>query len=404
MPFARETLTQLQADVWANIATRMPGSAPYQRGTVENVLGTVFAGFQNDQLGETDWVSKEAVPWTADGEFQVGWGALKGVQLQGPVAAQLNYQFTGNPGATVYSASTVSIGNVVYTVAAGGEIGGDNTLTCLIVCQQAGSIGNQPTGAAGALSPETAGVATAGAVVSTAVNGTDLETSSHFQTRINQAWANPPQGGDLADYVGWVENNVPAVTRCWSTGPAGNGPGMGMGPGTVTVFACIDDQNHTNGILNGTNGVSQYDARNTGTGGPYPIATGDQLDIANALYPLQPAGAFVFVASPTGVALNIALQEVPANATLRSAITAAVQGLLLREAAPVGVQTVQTMSDGTLAIVNGGTIDIDHLQAAIAAVPGLNDFVMTSPGPADIVLNTFGQLSLPGTISYSNPS
>lgn len=399
MPFARETLSELQQGAWANIATRMPGSAPYQRGTVENVIGTVLAGFQNDQLGYNDWISQEAVPFTADGEFQVGWGGLKGVKLEGPQPAQGNYTFAGNPGAPVYAAATVTINGLLYTIPVGGAIGEGGTLTCQIVCQSAGSVGNSPSGTPGALTSPMSGVSIAGVVAANGLSGgTDLETPSHFGTRINQAWASPPQGGALTDYPQWVLANVPAVTRCWSAGPAIEGPG------SATVFACIDDALHENGLLNGTNGVSQYDPRNTGSGGAWPIATGDQLTIANALYPLQPAGALVFVASPTGVALNIALQEVPDNATIRGAITAAVQGLLLREASPVGVQVVQTMPDNSLTIVSGGTIDIDHLEAAIAAAPGLNDFVMTSPGPGDIVLSGNGSLSVPGAITYSNPS
>ena len=398
MPFARDTLSEIQATTLANIATRMSGSAPYQRGTVENVLGTVFAGFQNDQYAETDWISKEAVPYTADGEFQIGWGALRDITLEEPTPAALNFTFSGNPGATVFSASTVTRPDgVVYTVPIGGSIGGGGTLTCLIVCQQAGSIGNCAVATPMNLSPETAGVDTAGVVASTTIVGTDQETSAHFATRSNEAWANPPQGGDLADYVTWVGETVrTAVTRCWSAGPSL------MGAGTVTVFACIDDANHTNGLLNGTNGYSTSDPRAGNSA--YPYATGDQLAIANALYPLQPAAAMVFVATPTGVALNIALQEVPDDPVIRPAIAAAVQGLLLREAAPVGVQTVQTLANGSLTIVSGGTIDIDHLQAAIAAVPGLNDFVMTSPGPGDIVLSVNGQMSIPAAATYSNPS
>jgi len=392
MPFARENLSALQQDAWANIATRMPGSAPFQRGTVENVLGTVLAGFQNDQLGYTDWVAKEAVPWTADGEFQVGWGGLRDVTLNGPQRAQGNYTFSGNPGAPVYSASTVTINGQVYTVPVGGALGDTGALTCLVVAQAAGSVGNCAPGTPGSLVSPLSGVASTGVVASAGISGgTDLETSAHFGTRINQAWANPPQGGDLADYVTWAFDDVPAVTRAWSAGPAL------MGPGTVTVFFCIDDALHTNGLPIGSNGVSQYERR------PGTVATGDQLTLANALFPEQSAAAMVFAAAPTGVALNVALQEVPDDATIRGAITAAIAGLLLREASPVGCQVVQTLADGTRAIVNGGTIDIDHLQAAIAAVPGLNDFVMTSPS-ADVVLTVPGQISIPGAISYTNPS
>src|ERR1700681_1652895 len=120
MPYARETLSKLQQDAYANFATRMPGSAPYQRGTVENVLGLVMAGFQNDQYAQTDWISKEAVPRTANGELKNGWGGVRNILLDGPCATQLNYQILGIPGQPVYSASTVTRGDgTIYTVPVG---------------------------------------------------------------------------------------------------------------------------------------------------------------------------------------------------------------------------------------------------------------------------------------------
>ncbi|MFC7611718.1 baseplate J/gp47 family protein [Teichococcus aestuarii] len=97
----------------------------------------------------------------------------------------------------------------------------------------------------------------------------------------------PPQGGAVADYETWARA-VPGVTRAWI---APNG----MGAGTVVVYAMLDDaQAGAGGFPQGADGVAAAETRAT-------PATGDQLTIADALYPLRPATALVYVVAPTPI-------------------------------------------------------------------------------------------------------
>jgi uncharacterized phage protein gp47/JayE len=157
-----------------------------------------------------------------------------------------------------------------------------------------------------------------------------------------------------------------------------------MGAGTVTVYFMIDDQGHTSGIPVGTNGVSQYEPRDS-------AAVGDQLLVADHILPLRPVTALVYAAAPIATPLNLTIAEVPVDTTIRNGITAALKGFLLREASPGGA----TLAD----LTNGGTVRLSHLEAAIAAVPGLDHFVLTAPS-ADITVAT-GHINTPGTISYT---
>jgi uncharacterized phage protein gp47/JayE len=388
MPFARDTLSTLRSKVLSDIATRLPGSDPFVRRSPLGVLGTVVAGLQDSQFGYLDWQTKEAVPVTADGEYLIGWGSLRGVALEAAAAATGTASVAGaTPSSAIGDGLQLQRSDgALYTTVGSTTVAGDGTATVNVTASAAGSISNCTPGQTLSWVSPVAGLPETVTVVSLS-GGTDVETNEHYRTRMLQAWANPPQGGDLADYVKWCFDNVPAVTRCWAAGPTV------MGAGTVTVYFCIDDDSHTNGIPTGTNGVSQYESRDT-------AASGDQLAVGDAIYPLRPATALVYAAAPSGVALNITLAEVPNDATIRAGITAAVQGFLLREATPAGAQVIRRLANGSMTIETGGTLRLAHLEAAIAAVDGLDNFVMTSPA-ADVVLSVNGQLSTPGTITYT---
>lgn len=396
MPFARDTLSTLRGKALSALATRLPGSDPFVRRSPLGVMGMVLAGFQDAQFNYLDWQTRESVPFTSDGEYLLGWGSLRSVSLEGPTQASGTVSVAGGIPSSPIGAGlqlSRSDGTLYTTTGAGTTVAGDGTATVSVAANLKGANGNCTPGQVLTWSTPVSGLPET-VTVASITGGTDVETTEHFRSRMLEAWANPPQGGDLADYVKWVFDNVPEVTRCWVAGP------NVMGAGTVTVYFCIDDGTHSNGIPTGSNGVSQYEIR---TGAP-AAASGDQLLVADALYTLRAATAMVIAAAPTAVPLNISLQEVPADATIRAGITAAVEGLLLREASPCGVQVIRRLANGLLSIEAGGTIPKSHIEDAISAVPGLDHFVMTSPA-GDVVLSTNGQISTPnGTISYSSPS
>lgn len=378
MPFSRDTLTELRARILADIATRLPGSHPFQRRTALNVLGTVEAGLVDDQYGYADWVARMAVPFTCQGEYLDGWAALRNVRRRPAAFASGAVSVAGgNPGSVISSGVELSgNGGVLYRVTVGATVADDGTATLSVGAETPGAAGNAIAGAALNFVSPIAGVP--GTVtVASITGGSDLETDTALRTRMLAAWANPPQGGDLADFANWALA-VPGVTRAWAAGPTI------MGAGTVTVYFMLDDASHANGLPSGANGVSQYEPRD------WP-AVGDQLRVADYLFPLRPVTALVYAAAPLADALNVSLGEVPSDTTIRAGIAAAVNAFLVREATPGGV----VLDDGT----SGGTVRLSHLEDAIAAVPGLDHFVLVSPS-ADIVAAQ-SHIAVPGTITYT---
>lgn len=378
MPFARDTLTEIRAKARADIAARLPGSDPYVRRSVLNVLGTVFAGQLYLQYGFLDWLSRQGVPFTAEGEYGIAWAALKNKFLKPASSAVGTASIAGGAPTSpipVNSQLTRSDG-ALFRVSAGTVIAGDGTATLQLVAVTAGILGNSDPGTSLSFTAPLAGVPSQAAVV-TLEGGNEVESETSLRTRMLQAFAAPPQGGDLADYVSWAFE-VPGVTRAWAGGSAI------MGPGTVTVYFMLDDLSHPLGAPIGGNGVSQYETRDI-------PASGDQLLVADHIFPLRPVTALVYAASPAADPFDITLAEVPVDTTIRAGITAALNGFLLREASPGGV----TLSD----LSSGGTVRLSHLEDAIAAVPNLDHFILVSPAGVDITVPT-GHISTPGTITY----
>lgn len=378
MPYARDNLAVLRSNVLADISARLPQSNPYARRSVLNVLGTVIAGHQNDQFGYLDWQAKQAVPFTAQGEYLEGWSTLKGIDYEAPTFASGPVQFTGAADAPVDAGLTLTTqGGILYSVVTGGDLDGSGNGTFTVTAVVAGSAGNLAGGAPLSLQGPQPGIDTVATVGSAGITGgVDLETDDSLRARTQLIYSAPPQGGDLADYVNWAMA-VPGVTRAWAAGPAVGGTG------TVTVYFMMDNASHTNGLPNGTNGVSQYESRGT-------AATGDQLAVANGIYSLRPVTALVTAAAPIGDALNLTIAEVPTN--LRSEITTAVAAFLVREATPGGVLLPPSLNAG-------GTVLLSHLSDAISAVAGLDHFVLQSP-TADFVSVT-GHIANPGTITWT---
>jgi uncharacterized phage protein gp47/JayE len=87
----------------------------------------------------------------------------------------------------------------------------------------------------------------------------------------------------------------------------------------------------------------------------------------------------VYVVTPTAHPINFTIQGIPSGS--QAAIPGAIAGVFVIDGVP------------------GGSIPIAHIWSAIAAVSGVNDFVITSPS-VDIT-NTAGQLPTVGTITFT---
>jgi uncharacterized phage protein gp47/JayE len=128
-----------------------------------------------------------------------------------------------------------------------------------------------------------------------------------------------------------------------------------------------------NGFPQGTNGAASAEVRAA-------AATGDQLIVANAIYPVQPVTALVTVMAPAPSPVNFTISGIPAGQ--RSAVQGAIADVFYR--------------NGN---AKGGTVPIAFVWTAIASVSGVSDFVITTPS-GDIT-NAVGTLPTVGTITYT---
>src|SRR5579864_8376487 len=79
MPYLRPTLSELKAQVAADIQSGLPGTDPLLRFSSLGVIGRALAGLAQLQYGYTDYIAKQSNPFTATDEFLEAWAALKGI-------------------------------------------------------------------------------------------------------------------------------------------------------------------------------------------------------------------------------------------------------------------------------------------------------------------------------------
>lgn len=375
MPFSRPSLSDLRAQVTADIAASLPGADPLLRFSNLRILATVLAGMSNLHYAYLDWVARQAVPFTATDEFLYAWGALKDVNLKAATFA--GDPATNGAGSTAFSGCTpttpVPAGSlfvrgdgVEYVSNAVAVIDGGGNATVPVTCTTEGATGNCEVGTKLVLGSSLAGINTNTLVSVALTGGADIETQDEFRSRMLFAYANPPQGGAIADYVEWAEQ-VPGVTRAWCVP-------LSMGAGSVNVFFMMDDvESAFGGFPQGTNGVATDESRAA-------PATGDQLVVANYIFPLRPVTALVYASAPVNSPTVFTINGIT-DPDVRTAIGIAIDDVFRAKASP------------------GGTTDLLDIEAAIAAVPGSTGAVVTVPA-ANIVAAA-NHLSTRGAITWT---
>lgn len=371
MPFSRPTLSDLKAQVAADVQANLQGVSALLRYAVLNVVTVVQAGLAYLHYGYLDWIAKQAVPWTATDEYLVGWGALKNVYQKPATVASGTATFTGNPGVPIPAGTTLVRGdNRTYTVNATATVDNTNTVTVSATDTARGAAGNCDVGTALNLGTSIPGIQSTGAVSGAVgfVGGADVETMDAFSARVIAAYQKSPQGGDQSDYVTWA-TAIPGVTRAWCS-PSG------FGAGTVVVYFMMDlaEAAHA-GFPQGTNGVSSSETRDP------TVASGDQLAVANAIFLEQPVIALVYACAPLPNSVNFTISGLSTvSAATQAAVSAAIQDVFFREGAP------------------GGTVDMSDINSGIAAVSGTAGFVITSP--AGNITSATGYLPTLGTVAF----
>jgi uncharacterized phage protein gp47/JayE len=374
MPFARPKLTTLEGQVAADVTGELTGADPLLRFSNLNIIVKAQAKLAHGQYGYLKWIADQSTPFGAtDPSYQSAWGALRGVSQKPWVQAVGTAAFTGTDGTVVPSGTALIRGDqVVYvTTAAITLLSGG---VAPIQASVGGAAGNAAAGVALTLGSPIAGVNPAAVAASIISGGLDVELPATFKARYLQRYASPPQGGARGDYPGWALT-VPGVTRAWIRP-------NGFGPGTVVVYSMLDVANAgAGGIPNGTDGVATAELRGA-------VATGDQLVIANAIFPLQPAEALVYSCAPVLAPQAFTLANMPA--AYRSLVGPAISALFTAQATPGGVYLTSGVA---------GLVPIANIWNAIALATGWYTFQITSP-TADIQTGT-GLIASLGTLTFS---
>lgn len=369
MPYARPTLSDLRANVAADIASELEGSDPLLRFSNLNILGTTQAGLTHLQYGYLDWIARQSVPFTAEDEYLQAWGAMKGVYLKDATASMGSASFVGTVGQEIPAGATLVRGDgFKYTATAAVTVGVGGTAVVAATAVNTGASGNCANGTMMSLASPIPGIQSNGTVSSPFTGGADVEGNDAYRERVLEAYQESPSGGDEADYVRWAKG-VAGVTRAWV---ARNG----FGAGTVVVYTMLDLANVSNGGFPiGTDGVSTNEARSA------VKATGDQLRVADAIFAVQPVTAMVYAVAPISDTINFTISGLTgASSSTRGAIAAAISDVFFRNGAP------------------GGTVNQSDIESAIAAVPGTSGFVITAP--TGNITSALGHLAVLGTVTY----
>ena len=372
MPFGRPTLTALRNQAVEDITTSgVPGLDGLLRNAVLRVLAWVMAGLAYSEYGYLDWIARQSVPFTATDEFLEAWAALIGVFRKDATGASGFATFNGNAAGLV-----IPIGRTMtrqdgtpYVAIDVGTTDVNGNVTVPIGAMVMGAATNCDDGTPIAIDDPIAGINASGETTGPVTGGADQETDEALRTRMLAKYRAPPQGGAIADYEQWALE-VPGVTRAWCT-PNGHGVG------TVDIRFMLDDvQAAHDGFPQGTDGCATNETRG-------PTATGDQLNVANHIWPVQPVTALVYAIAPVPNPIDVELTALdPDTPDIEAQITASLNDMFLVRAEP------------------GGTLYPSDFYEAVLATPGVNHFILSEPsGP---VTSLPGALPVMGTLTIVN--
>lgn len=368
MAFFRPALTALIQRAHQNISSSLPKSDALLRFSNLNILGTVLAGMSHQQYGYLDYIAQQATPYTSTDEYLAAWGALRGVYQKAATQASGVVNFSAISGSVVANGTKViRSDSKQYSVIDSSYANGLMTLTIQAVADPDGISGVNGNCAAGtqfALGQSVAGVNSSG-ISGIISGGSDIESQEDFKSRVIAAYQSTPQGGAQNDYEKWAKE-VSTVTHAWCVP-------LIYGPPTVGVYFLVEPSAaNPYGLPQGVNGVASNEDRDS-------PATGDQLNVANYIYPRRPSTALVYLLSPTIEEIDISIQGV--KLADREAVTTSLKSAILNNSAP------------------GKKVLISTLWAAISKVESVDDFSILSP-VADVAVAS-SSIAVLGDITWS---
>lgn len=383
MPYQRPTLSELRSRNRQFITSELENTGELLRFSNLRIMADMDAGMSHLHFAYLDWIARQSNPFTAEDEWLAAWGALKNVYRKDATAAtgpKVSFK-KGNAGSIVPAGTLLNRSNgVQYSLDQAVTISADNTGTGSVTAilpdsdsSLTAADGNAPAGTTLTLDSAIDGVDSSAVAVEAITGGANMEEEDAFRKRVLQAYQADAEGGSEDDYKRWALE-VPGVTRAWVA------PRL-LGAGSIGLYFMCDGDDRTNhGFPVGTDGVATKEKY------PYGKATGDQLRVADYIFPLRPATTVVWACSPLQHVIDFDIGGIPdAGADVVAAIESAIDEVFFDNGEP------------------GGKIFLSDLSLAIGAIDGTRGFVLNQPAGTFIQLNA-GALPLRGQINFSGGS
>ena len=379
MPFKRKTLTELRDENRNFLQAELKNVGALLRFANLKVVADMDAGMAHLHYGYLDYIALQSNPFTATGENLAGWMALKRVYRKPASAAKSkDVKAVGSANRIIPAGTILNRGDgYQYTVATeikiqdSGEGHGGIIAVLPDVTDDVtggGANGNADAGTVLTLDVNIAGVEAQLTLIEAATGGADIEDEEAFRSRGLLSWQEPPQGGSDTDYKKWALE-VSGVTRAWVKRRLN-------GAGTVGFYIMCDG-NLNDGFPVGTDGISQLEDWGA------VKASGDQLSVADHIYPLQTDTAIVFVCSPIRKTIDFEIAGITdADSTVVSNIKNALTTLFFDESNP----------DGT------GKIDLSDINKSISNVDGTKGYILNSP--SSNITFSIGEIPLLGEVNF----
>jgi uncharacterized phage protein gp47/JayE len=352
MPFVRPTLQELIDRIQSDLTTRLTLAGVVLRRSVVYVMARVQAAAAHLLHGHLEFLSKQLFPDTSEVEFLERHASIFGLSRLAATYAVGIITVSGTNGTDIPSGTVLQRADgISYTVNALVTIAG-GVATPTVTAAAAGIDGNAAAGVVLTFaSPVSGANATAPVGGGGLIGGTDTESDDALRARLLTRLAQPPHGGNAADYITWAKE-VGGVTRAWVYGQE-------VGAGTVTVRFVRD---------------------NDGAGAAIIPDAGEIAAVQAYLDARRPVTATVFAAAPTADVLNFTIHVVPDTSATRAAVQAELADLLQRDSSP------------------GSTTLLSQIRVAVGLAAGVTDFSITAPA-ADVTHLT-GHMATMGAITW----
>ena len=346
MPFTRPTLKQITDRIEGDFKSGLSLQAILRRSFLA-IFAKAFGAVSHTLHGHIDFsINEKFFPDTGDEATVIRWGALYGLPRKDATFAEIIIDVTSTAGGTVPAGQVyVRSDGELYEVKDDVVIPAATTSPVTIIAQTEGTIPNMSPGDKISLQSAIAGIQSEATVVSTTIEGEELEGIELYRQRVLDRLQAPPSGGTVNDFIAFALK-VPGVTRVWVL------PNF-LGEGTVGVTFVEDEEDP---IIPDASKVAE-------------VQTQLILD-----EPQGTAGSTAF--APTEFKMNPEIQLKPNTAAVQAAVIAELEDLFIREAE---VRDASDPDQVGLAIKFDGKILLSQINEAISIAADEEDHVLISP-------------------------